>query len=362
MALADLEKTEAPTPRRREEARREGKIPRSAELTTALALIAAALVIKVGSGPASMGLAGIMRDNLIALGEPVQGADGMLGLLRSNGWKTLAIAAAWCGALGVIVALSAALQARGVISAKPLTPDFKRMSPAQNVRRIVGSQTLVELVKSLLKLAIVSFAVYKSLGTAWADAVALTQTPVGMLAVVLKTHVVRLLLTAGGCYLALAAFDYGWQLWKHEQSLRMSREELKQELKQSEGDPLVKQRMRSLGRALARRNMLRAVPRADVVITNPTHLAVALQYDPDLAPAPLVLAIGQRKVAERIKQIARENGVPCIENKPLARALVAGARVGRMIPAELYAAVAEILAFVIRRRLKRSTPLAEVYA
>ena len=151
----------------------------------------------------------------------------------------------------------------------------------------------------------------------------------------------------------MALADYLFQLWQYEKELRMTKAELKQELRQSEGDPLVKQRMRSMARGFARRQMFRDVPKADVIIANPTHIAVALKYDPLLAPAPVVLAMGQRKVAERIKQIAFESGVPVIENRPLARALLAGAHVGVMIPAELYAAVAEVLAFVIRQRAER---------
>jgi flagellar biosynthetic protein FlhB len=169
-------------------------------------------------------------------------------------------------------------------------------------------------------------------------------------------------MTAGLSYLGLAVVDYLWQWWRTEQSLRMSKEEIKQESRQSEGDPLVKQRMRSMGRALARRQMFRDVPKADVVITNPTHIAVALRYDPDVAPAPIVVAIGQRKVAQRIKEIAREHGIPTIENRPLARALLASCKVGTMIPGELYVAVAEILAFVFRRRVARGQGLREVYA
>ena len=143
----------------------------------------------------------------------------------------------------------------------------------------------------------------------------------------------------------------------------MTKEEVKQEMKNQEGDPLLKQRMRSMARQKARRQMFRDVPMADVVIVNPTHRAIALQYDPTRAPAPIVLAMGQRKVAERIKAIARESGVPMIENKPIARALVAKAKVGQMIPSELYLAVAEILAFVIRRRILRGGPgLREVLA
>ncbi|HET6407395.1 MAG TPA: EscU/YscU/HrcU family type III secretion system export apparatus switch protein, partial [Chthoniobacteraceae bacterium] len=157
----------------------------------------------------------------------------------------------------------------------------------------------------------------------------------------------------GLAYLGLAGADYFWQYWEFSQQLRMSREELKQEMKNSEGDPLLKQRMRSMARNMARRQMFRDVPKADVVIVNPTHRAIALEYDPLKAPAPIVLAMGQRKVAERIKKIALEHGVPVIENRPLAVALVTTARVGMMIPAELYVAVAEILAFVIRQRNAR---------
>ena len=130
----------------------------------------------------------------------------------------------------------------------------------------------------------------------------------------------------------------------------MTKQEVKQEAKQNEGDPLVKARMRSMGRALARKQMMKEVPNADVVVTNPTHIAVALKYDPTTGEAPVVLAMGQRKVAERIKAIAAEAGVPMVENRPLARAMLASCRVGIPIPAELYIAVAEVLAFVIRQR------------
>src|SRR5205823_5703740 len=135
--------------------------------------------------------------------------------------------------------------------------------------------------------------------------------------------------------------DYIWQWWRHEQSLRMTKEEVKQENKQNEGDPHIKSRRRTIARSYARRQMMRDVPKADVVITNPTHIAVAIKYDPNVAPAPYILAIGQRKVAERMKEIARESGVPMVENRPLARALLKTAKVGTLIPMELYMAVAE---------------------
>jgi flagellar biosynthesis protein FlhB len=245
---------------------------------------------------------------------------------------------------------------------QPLTPDFGKLSPARNAKRLLGIQSLADLFKSLIKLALIGYAVWSALGSAWTDILALSQEPNFSFLMVTMKYSIKLLTTAGLCYLALAALDYAFQVWQFEQGLKMSRDEIKEEAKQQEGDPLVKQRMRSFGRALARRQMMKAVPKADVVITNPTHIAIALLYDPFKAPAPIVLAIGQRKVAERIKAIAREHGIPCIENKPLARALLASAKVGQMIPSEMYVAVAEILAFVIRRRLVRGKPLQEVSA
>jgi flagellar biosynthetic protein FlhB len=362
MALLDQEKTEAPTPRRRDEARKEGRIPRSAELTTSFVLLGAALLLNLAGPSLASQIMALFSFGLTAVGSGSLDIDGSVGLVRSLGWRALVVLGTWGGALMAVAIAVAGPQARGVVSAKPLMPDASRLSPAKNIKRVLGPQSIVELIKSIAKLLLIAWVVRGALGAAWNDMMALAQSSAFGFLLVIKKYVVKLLMTSGLAYLALAAFDYVWQVWQFEQSLKMSRDEIKQEMKQTEGDPLTKQRLRSFGRALARRQMFRSIPSADVVITNPTHIAIALIYDPDKAPAPLVIAMGQRKVAERIKAIAREHGIPCIENKPLARALLATARVGSIIPAELYVAVAEILAFVIRRRLMRSTRLQEVVA
>lgn len=362
MALADQEKTEAPTQKRRDDAREEGRIPRSQELTTSFVLLGSAMLLNLMGAAMGTQVLSMFTDGLAAVGSAPLGADSAVGLLRSLGSRTMVVVGGWGGALALLGLAIAAPQARGVLSLKPLTPDFAKLSPARNAKRVLGIQSLADLVKSLLKLALIGFAVWSALGAAWHDILALAQQPnFSFLAVTMK-YSVKLLTTAGLCYLGLAGLDYAFQVWQFEQGLKMSRDEIKEESKQSEGDPMVKARLRSFGRQLARKQMMRAVPTADVVITNPTHIAIALVYDPFKAPAPLVVAMGQRKVAERIKAIAREHGVPCIENKPLARALLASAKVGQMIPAEMYVAVAEILAFVIRRRMARGAGLHEVVA
>lgn len=352
---SEAERTEEATPRKREEAREEGRIPRSQELTVAASLLASAAVLSAVAPMAGKGLFEIMGHSLSSIGSISLDGASAVALLRETGIR------AFIATIGMVIAMTiasfvmAALQARGVWSFKPITPQWSRIDPTENAKNLFGSRPIVELVKSLGKLAIIGIAVYVSIKALLPDAVSLAQvSQIGFLYIV-KKYAIRMLLTAGGAYLALAAGDYIWQWWQFEQSLRMTKEEVKQEMKQNDGDPHIKQRRRSIARSYARRQMMKDVPKADVVIVNPTHIAIAIKYDPTVAPAPIVLAIGQRKIAERIKAIATESGVPIVQNKPLARALLKTAKVGTLIPYELYMAVAEILAFVLRTRATRGS-------
>lgn len=344
------EKTEDATPRKRDEARRDGKIPRSTEMNTAFLLIGSALVVNAVGPTLGNTVLSAFHHGMIMIGSATLDGPTAIALVQVTGWKVLAgLSLFICSLAGVVLAIGA-VQARGTLTTKPLEPKWERINPLPNAKRMLGVQPWMELVKSLLKLVLVGIAVYVSMNLAWNEAIVLAQqAPFALLSFV-RRFAVRILMTAGFSYLVLAIIDYGYQLWEHEKNLKMSKEEVKQEHKQNEGDPLMKARLRSMGRSLARRQMMQEVPNADVVITNPTHIAIALRYDPERADAPVVLAMGQRKVAERIKAIAAQAGVPTVENRPLARALLASSRVGVPIPAELYIAVAEVLAFVIRRR------------
>ena len=350
MSESFQERTEQATPKRRDDARQKGEVPRSQEVTTAVVLLVAAAGIHVAGPKLASGLASIFGTTTLVASSPPAGIDGVVTLLRMLGLKTMAASAPLLLVLGVGAFAIAAAQARGVLTSTPLTPDFNRIAPHKNIGRIWGIRSLAELAKSILKLLVVSGAMYFVLRRAWPDIMTLGQQAPGALAAVLARYTVHLLATAGVAYLFIAGADYAFQLWQHERKLKMTKEEVKQEHKETEGDPLVKSRLRSLGRAMLRRQMFADVPNADVVVTNPTHIAVALKYDPFVSAAPIVLAMGQRKIAQRIKTLAFEAGVPVIENKPLARALLATGRVGEPIPADLYVAVAEVLAFVIRRR------------
>jgi flagellar biosynthetic protein FlhB len=304
---------------------------------------------------AGHGLYQIMGSGLANIGTLALDAESATTLIRDTALRAFTATFGLIAATTAAAFAMAALQARGVMSLKPIAPQFSRISPASNAKNLLGSRQVVELLKSLGKLTIVGLAVYSAVKAALPDAIVLSQeSQLGFLFVV-KKYAVRMLTSAGMAYLVLAAGDYLFQWWQHEKSLRMTKEEVKLESKQNDGDPQIKQRRRQIARSYARKQMMADVPKADVIIINPTHIAIAIKYDPTLAPAPIVLAIGQRKVAERIKEIARLSGVPMIENKPLARALLKTAKVGTLIPYELYMAVAEILAFVLRTRGTRGS-------
>ena len=355
---SEQEKTEQPTARKRQEAHDEGRIPRSAELGTAALFLAAAFTVNSVAPAASTRVIELFAGGLRQVGEAVDSQGASLALIETTGRSLLTIIVMLAAGMALTSLTVGVVQGRGVLSFKPLEPKWERLNPITNASRIFGVQSLAELTKSLLKLTIVGWAVWHALSLAWPDITQLSSRDPMSLLEVMRHYTVKLLLSAGLAYLALASADYLYQLWQYQKNLRMSKDEVKQETKQQDGDPMFKSRIRSLARARIRRQMMKDVAKADVVIVNPTHVAVALQYDPAKAPAPIVVAMGERKIAERIKQLAFEHGVPVIENKPLARALLRAARVGMTIPAELYAAVAEVLAFVIRQRSRREIALA----
>jgi flagellar biosynthetic protein FlhB len=352
MADTEAERTEEATQKRRDEARDEGRVPKSQELTIAVSLLGSAMAISALTPMMGRSLLNVLGEGLSQIGTLRVDRESAPLIIRDTlmkaGGATLALLLAMAAATLAI----AALQARGVFSLKALEPKFNRINPAENVKNMIGVRTIVELIKSLAKVAIVGFAVWGSIKSVIPDAVTLSQTSQLGFMFIVKKYAIRMLASAGAAYLSLAAADYIYQWYQHEKSLKMTKEEVKQEMKQNDGDPHIKQRRRAIARQYARKQMMKDVPKADVVIVNPTHIAIAIKYDPTVAPAPYVLAIGMNKVAERIKEIAAEHGVPMVENRPVARALLKTAKVGTMIPYEMYMAVAEVLAFVIRTRGK----------
>jgi len=348
---SDLERTEPASPRRLEKAREEGQVVRSRELNTFLLLGAGVAGLWFAATYLYQALNGVFRAGLWFDAQVGRDAAVMLSVARGSADQALQ-ALLPLFALWVVVAILASVLLGGfVLSAKALTPKFERLRLLKGVARMFSAQTLVELVKTLAKVALVG-----SIGAlvVWHyhdEMTALMHTTVRQ---ALTSGLVLVALCSGlivSSLLLIVLMDAPWQLFSHFKKLRMSRQDVKQEHKESEGDPHVKGHIRQQQRAVARRRMMAQVPRADVVVTNPTHYAVALLYAEDGGGAPRVIAKGAGLVAQTIIRIAQEHRVPRLSAPPLARALHKHVKLDQEIPAALYAAVAQVLAWVYQ--LKR---------
>ncbi len=354
MAEASLhERTEPATPRRRREAREQGRVARSQELNSAFVLLAG-LVLLAAAGPFMLGrLMTVMRGLLGASGQLDMNPELISGYMRAGVPFVLMTLAPLCAAVVVVGLAVNFAQVGFVLSWKPLAPRFDALDPSRGFARIFSRQGGFELAKSLLKVAVVGWIAYLTVRSEiprFSRMVGSDPLPIFVYA----GHVaLKLGLRTALAILGLAVGDYLFQRWEYERAIMMSHRELEEELRQTEGDPRVRARIRSLQREVAHRRMMEAVKTADVVVTNPTALAVALRYDREQMKAPQVVAKGARLIAERIRVLAAEHSVPVVEERPLAR-LLFKVEVGREIPVALYRAVAELLAYVYRLRNARA--------
>ena len=345
MAETD-DRTQAPSERRLQRAREEGQAPLSRELTSAAGLGAAALVLVLAGPDLTGALARRLRTLMDASVLPGD------ALARAAGAWAAAALPLLC-AVGVAGAAVVMLQSGFLIHGKAAMPNLARLDPRRGLKRVFGFDNLVEALKAIVKLAILGWAVWSACSAVWPTLPGATNwTTPGLLDRMLR-ELVHLLLVVLGLQCFIALLDVGWTRWRHGQRLRMSREDLKQEHRESEGDPKVKARLKQLRAARARRRMLKAVGEATVVITNPTHYAVALSYERGGSSAPRVVAKGMDDVAARIRAAAEKAGVPLVANPPLARALYA-IPLDSEVPAEHFRMVAEVIAYVWRLKERRA--------
>jgi flagellar biosynthetic protein FlhB len=341
------ERTEQATPKRRQEARERGQVLKSVEVNTAALLLAAA----AGLQWLVPGMAGsvleLTRATLAGAATGELTASALAARAPSLSWFFFQLVGPLLLGLAAVGVASNVLQFGFLFSGQAIRPQFSRINPVDGARRLYSSRSLVELAKTLLKVAVVGGVAWQAVRGQESTLALLSEAEPGRAAGALSGAIAAVLWKVAGALAVLAGADFLYQRWWFERSLRMSREEIKEELKQQEGDPHIRARLRQRARALTRQRMMQQVPKADVVITNPTHYAVAIQYEAGME-APVVLAKGERLIAQQIKKVAREHGVPTVENRPLAQALYKACQVGQAVPAELYRAVAEVLAFVYR--------------
>ena len=359
--MADPSRSEPATQRRKQEARKRGQVARSGELTAALVLLAillffrfmgAAFFASVGSEAASW-WGHLGPDEMTAESVALTGS----GIL----WRMGAILGPLL-LLVAVVAIAANVGQIGVLfTTEPLTPNVDHLNPVEGFQRVFSQRTAMELVKGLTKIVLITWVVWASIRGAFQAMLLMSVQSVPAAFATAADLTWRMGLKVVLVLLALAILDYAYQRYAWERSLRMTRQEVKDEYRQMEGDPLIKARIRQLQREASRRRMIAEVPGADVVITNPVHVAVAIKYEPGVSRAPAIVARGARLMAERIKAVAREHGIPVHEDPPLARALFA-VRAGEELPPALYHAVAQVLAFVYHsgRKDKEQQVLADV--
>lgn len=347
------EKSEKPSAKKLKEAREKGNVPRSADLVAALSLLAVSTVLARTGATSVARLQQHLAEGLRGLGDRAHltMTPEYLGTIITQDGLLLALLVAPMMAVAAFTGLAGNLVQSGwVFAPERLTPDFTRLSPANGFARFAPSQAGITVLKASIAVTIVSTLLYSMSAQAMADTPRLAWMSPAMAGAEAWRWIWRLLMQGGLALLMLAGADVGWQWFRHYQSLKMTKQELRDESKGSEGNPEVKARVRRIQRDMTRRRMLAAVKTATVVITNPTHFAVALEYTRGAMSAPKVVAKGQDLLAQRIKEIAREAGVPIVENKPLAQGLFKGAEVGDVIPGDLFGAVAEVLAYLVRIR------------
>ncbi len=346
------EKTEEATPRHREESRKKGQVAQSVELNSAVLIFFCFLILSFLAPYLYGQFSCFMTMTLSNAGSAQITMTSFYSLFVF--WMISFAKMVVPIVLGlVVVALLVNLAQVGVVfSAEPISPKLDKLNVAKGLKRILSKRSLFNLVRDLVKLVIVGYVSYVTIKSEMHSYVPLADKDVWQILVFASKMVFRVAMRTAIALIFLAILDYAFQKWEFEKGLRMTRHQVKEELKLSEGDPLVRSRIRRIQKEMARRRMMKEVPKADVVVTNPTSIAVALKYDTQTMSAPTVLAKGQRLLAEKIREIAIEHDIPIVEDRPLAQAVYKAVEVGMEIPAALYRAVAEILAYVysIKRR------------
>lgn len=347
---SDLEKTESPSQRRLDQAREEGQVARSRELSTFAVLMAGGAGIWLMGGVLSQQLISLIREGLTLDTGLAFHSELLVPRLHELSMSTLLVFLPLLGLMLGVAAFSPLLLNGWLFTLKPLQPNFNKLNPLNGIGRMFSTNSLMELGKAVAKALVVG-----GIGALviWHNKNAvllLVSEPIGSAIPHLGSLVWGSFAAIMGGLLLIVAVDVPFQLWEHNKKLKMTKEEVRQESKETEGDPQVKARVRSMQREMARRRMMAEIPKADVVVTNPTHYSVALKYSDSKMRAPVVVAKGSHLMAAKIKEIAKEHNVPILEAPPLARALHKHCELGEAIPEALYTAVAEVLAYVYQLR------------
>lgn len=345
----DGEKTEEPTAKKLEDARKKGQVMRSTEVVTAATLLVFFLMLKVFVGFIGNRFISSFHKTLGSIGdytsEPFN-TNMARTIIRSSLWDIVVAAFPIMIAGFVVTIVSILFQVKWKVTTEPLKPKFDKVNPVSGMKRLFSKDKIMDLLKSTAKVIILAYVVYSYLKDQWPLIFKMYSYTLPQAIAVIGDTVISVGIRISLFFAAIAVFDLFYQKWKFHQDMMMSKQEVKDEYKNSEGDPKIKSQQRQRMQQASQRRMMQDLPNADVVITNPTHLAVAIRYDKEAHEAPVVVAKGADYLAQKIKDVARANAVEIVENKPLARMLYHNVEIGAEIPPELYQMVAEVLAYV----------------
>ena len=346
------EKTVPATEKKLRDARKEGQVAKSKEIGNAFGLLALFLVLKFYVGFMGNRFIGGFYSVYSQIPEYIKMYDGQvpvtnINTIFSHTVLDMLLIMGPILIVGVAVAfLCDVVQVKWQPTGKPLMPKFSKLNPIKGFKKIISKEAIVELVKSILKIGLIVYVVYSYLKDKYETIFLLYDISLKQAIGLIGELVTELGIRVSLVYLIVGFLDYIYQKLKFKEDMKMTKQEIKDEYKDQEGDPQIKGKQKQRMREAAQRRMMQKLPEADVVITNPTHYAVAIKYDPDEYEAPMVLAKGENYLAQKIKEAAKEHHIEIVENKPLARMLYANVEVGELVPPELYQAVAEVLAFV----------------
>ncbi|MDR1669707.1 MAG: flagellar biosynthesis protein FlhB [Oscillospiraceae bacterium] len=352
------EKTEKATPKKREDARKKGQVLKSAEINTAVLTISMFVIIFVMGGWISDGAGALLKSFIGRIGDvgaPPTAADASAAFVQAL-WQLI-----WLLLPVLIVALVMGIlvnvaQIGFLFTGETIKPKLSKINPLQGFKRIFSMRSVVEMLKAVLKITLMSVIVYQEFSKHFGSFAGMMRLTPGQSAANIISMAMGVAIKACAVLIGIGLADLLYQWWEYERNLKMSREEIKQEIKQLEGDPLIRGKRKEKQRQMSMMRMMRAIPQADVVITNPTHYAVAVQYNEKVTDAPVVLAKGKDRVALKMREVAAQHRVEIVENKPVAQALYVSCEIGHKIPPELFAAVAEILAYVYKKRHPEPPP------
>lgn len=345
----DGEKTEEPTAKKLEDARKKGQVMKSTDVTMASTLLIFFVLLKllIGFfGNRFMGGFHLFLNHISDYTQQEFNVNRACTILGETFQHIMITLVPMFVAAYIVTVVSILVQVKWKITAEPLKPKFDKFNPINGVKNLFSKDKLMELLKSVAKVSVLTYVVYDYLRDQWGMVLDMYFYTLPQAIELVGNTVINIGLRISLFFAFIAVFDLFYQKWKFHQDMMMSKQEVKDEYKNSEGDPKVKSQQRARMQQAAQRRMMQELPKADVVITNPTHLAVALQYDRESQQAPVVVAKGADFLAQKIKDVARENAIEIVENKPLARMLYHNVDIGAEIPPELYQAVAEILAYV----------------